>query len=253
MIDASAPTFQFGALDSTMAEARRRLDAGDAGPCWIVAEEQGAGRGRRGRSWASLHGNLMATYLGATSHGPAEIAKLGFAAGLAIAETLDHALGGASRAKLKWPNDVLLDGAKISGLLIDCGGLKSGGHWFALGIGVNLAAAPEGLDQPTASLRAALPPDAPAPAPRDFLVRLATRLAFWTDKLEREGFEPVRGAWLMRAAGLGERVKVSLGAETLEGRFAGLTQSGELELDAADGRRLIAAGDVIFAGASHAA
>jgi BirA family biotin operon repressor/biotin-[acetyl-CoA-carboxylase] ligase len=246
MIDAAAPIFRFARLDSTQTEARRRFDAGDLSAAWIMADEQEAGRGRRGRSWVSQTGNLMTTYLGVTPHGPAHIALIGFAAALATADALE-AYG--PRTRLKWPNDVLIDGAKIAGILVDCAPAPSGGTWFALGMGVNLAAAPERLDQETTSLRAVLPPDAPAPEPRAFLGRLSARLLFWDSRLEHEGFAPLRESWLARAAGLGQPIKVLLGAEALEGRLAGLSETGELILDAASGRRLIAAGDVILPGA----
>ena len=249
MIDASAPVFRFERLDSTQTEARRRIQAGEVSPAWIMADEQETGRGRRGRAWSSISGNLMTTYLGVTGQGPARIALMGFAAALAIADSLDAYLG-ASRAKLKWPNDVLIENAKIAGILVDCATLPDSATWFALGMGVNLSAAPVGLDQETISLRALLPPDALAPEPRAFLDRLIARLQFWDARLEREGFGPLRESWLARAAGLGQSVKVSLGAETIEGRLAGLGETGELILDAASGRRLIAAGDVILPAAN---
>src|SRR5262249_23038978 len=153
----------FDAIDSTILEARRRAERGELGPVWLIAKRQTAGRGRRGRAWASLEGNLLATYLFAAGQPPAQIAPLGFAAGVAIADTIDDALG-AARAALKWPNDVFIDAAKAAGIMLD-----SGGAWAALAFGVNLASAPAGIDQPTISLRDVLPPDAPAPEPLAFL------------------------------------------------------------------------------------
>ena len=117
----------------------------------------------------------------------------------------------------------------------------------ALAFGVNLAAAPEGIDQPTISLRAILPPDAPAPDPLEFLARLRPKLEAWAERLDRDGFEPLRHAWLQRAHGLGQAARVVQGEHTLEGRIAGLSPRGELELETDEGRRLIAAGDVFLA------
>lgn len=248
MLDAGAPVETFDEIDSTLLEARRRAERGEIGPVWLTARVQTAGRGRRGRSWSSLEGNLMATYLFATQRPPSEIALLGFAAGLAIAETLEESIG-AGRVSLKWPNDVLVDGAKIAGILLDSGSLGHGGVWASLAFGVNLAAAPHNLDQPTTSVRDLLPPDAPAPAPLEFLKCLRPRLEAWAARIEREGFEPLRQAWLKRAHGLGQQARVVQGAETLEGRIAGLSPRGELELDTAAGRRLIAAGDVLLSAA----
>lgn len=249
MLDAGAPVETFDEIDSTLLEARRRAERGEVGPVWLIARRQSAGRGRRGRAWSSLDGNLMATYLFATQHPPAEIALLGFAAGLAIAESLEESIG-AGRAALKWPNDVLIDGAKISGILLDSGSLGAAGSWVSLAFGVNLAISPKGIDQPATSLRDLLPPDALAPAPLEFLARLRPRLEQWSARIETDGFEPLRQAWLKRAHGLGQQARVVQGAEALEGRIAGISPRGELELDTPNGRRLIAAGDVLLSNAA---
>jgi BirA family biotin operon repressor/biotin-[acetyl-CoA-carboxylase] ligase len=245
MIDASAPVETFEEIDSTMLEARRRAERGELGPVWLVAERQTAGRGRRGRTWITKDGNLLATYLFATDKPPAQIALLGFVAGLGIAEAIDEHLGAGSAA-LKWPNDVLIDGAKAAGILLESGSLGAGSTWASLAFGVNLADAPGGIDQPTVSLRAVLPPDAEAPTPLDFLARIRLGIERWSARLESEGFEPLRAAWLARAYGMGRDARVLQGEAVLEGRFAGLSPRGELELDTADGRRHIAAGDVFF-------
>lgn len=248
MIDGQAPVEVFDEIDSTILEARRRAERGEVGPVWLIARRQTAGRGRRGRAWVSLEGNLFATYLFSTQHPPAEIALLGFAAGVAIAETFDTIIG-PGRTTLKWPNDVMIDGAKASGVMLDSGALP-GANWAALAFGVNLAAAPEGLDQRTTSLRSVLPPDVAAPEPLVFLAQLRPRLEGWAARLQAEGFEALRRAWLTRAHGLGAVVRVVQGAETLEGRIAGLSPHGELELDTAGGRRLVAAGDVLLSSAA---
>ncbi|PZO55489.1 MAG: biotin--[acetyl-CoA-carboxylase] ligase [Alphaproteobacteria bacterium] len=245
MIDGQAPVETFDEIDSTMLEARRRAERGELGPVWLVAKRQTAGRGRRGRAWISKDGNLLATYLFATQKPPGEIALLGFAAGVAIAEATDEIIGAGS-ALLKWPNDVLIDGAKAAGILLDSGSLAGGGLWAALAFGVNLADAPEGIDQRTTSLRAVLPPDAETPAPLAFLARVQRGLVAWSARLDAEGFAPLRQAWLSRAYGIGQEARIIRGETALEGRFAGLSPRGELELDTAEGRRLIAAGDVFF-------
>lgn len=249
MIERDAPIVSFDEIDSTILEARRRADAGDLTPVWLLAKQQSAGRGRRGRAWASLEGNLFATYMGATATPPAEIALLGFAAGLAIAETIDASLGGG-RATLKWPNDVLIDGAKCAGIMLDSGAAGDGRVWFALAFGVNLAASPQALDQRTTHLGAHLPPDAPAQGPEAFLSAVRTRLAARDLQLAHEGFAPIRADWMRRAHGLGSAARVIQGERMLEGRFAGLSPRGELELDTADGRKLIAAGDVLLPSAA---
>jgi BirA family biotin operon repressor/biotin-[acetyl-CoA-carboxylase] ligase len=248
MIDASAPVEVFDEIDSTILEARRRAERGDAGPVWLIARRQTAGRGRRGRAWASLNDNLLATLLFITKQPPAQIALLGFATGVAIAETLAAVIG-SGRVTLKWPNDVFIDGAKAAGIMLDSGP-SADATWVALAFGVNLAAAPDGLDQPTISLRDVLPPDAPAPAPLEFFSKLRPRLEAWARRLDEDGFEPLRQAWLARAHGMGQAARVLQGEQTLEGWIVGLSPRGELELDTTDGRRLIAAGDVLLSSAA---
>jgi BirA family biotin operon repressor/biotin-[acetyl-CoA-carboxylase] ligase len=248
MIDAHAPVEVFEEIDSTILEARRRAERGDVAPVWLIARRQTAGRGRRGRMWSSLEGNLLATLLFASEAPPSRLALLGFATGVAIAEAFDAVIG-AGRASLKWPNDVLINGAKAAGIMLDSGPSMDR-SWVALAFGVNLAAAPEGLDQPTISLRDLLPPDAPAPDPLAFLAQLRPGLARWAASIEEEGFGPLRAAWLARAHGLGRPARVLQGEQTIEGRIAGLSPRGELELDTETGRRLVAAGDVLISSAA---
>jgi BirA family biotin operon repressor/biotin-[acetyl-CoA-carboxylase] ligase len=151
---------------------------------------------------------------------------------------------------LKWPNDVLIGGAKAAGIMLDSGVLESGLTWVALAFGVNLAEAPQNIDQPTTSVRAHLPLRVAAPEPMTFLALLQPKLHAWSKRIVDEGFEPLRGAWLQRAHGLGKEARVVQGEQTLEGRIAGLSARGELELETSAGRRLIAAGDVFLAQAA---
>lgn len=249
MIDAHAPVETFDEIDSTLLEARRRAERGDFGPVWLLARRQSAGRGRRGRAWVSIEGNLFATFLFETSRPAAEAAHLGFAAGLAIAETFE-AFGALSPASLKWPNDVMIEASKAAGILLESGAASPGKLWVALAFGVNLAAAPGAIDQPTTCLRAVLPEGALAPSPMAFFSGSRPCLESWCARLDGEGFEPLRTAWLARAYGLGKRARVQQGDAALEGTLVGLSARGELELDSAGGRRLIAAGDVIFSNAA---
>ncbi len=247
MIDGQAAVEQFDEIDSTILEARRRAGRGEFGPVWLLAGQQTAGRGRRGRAWISGEGNLLATYLFDTESAPGEVALLGFAAGLAIAECLE-AFGTGAPVTLKWPNDVMISGAKAAGILIDSGAAGGGRIWVALAFGVNIAAAPEGIDQPTTCLRECSAIAAPSAAV--FFAGLRPRLEAWAARLGEEGFEPLRRAWLARAHGLGLAARVQQGEAMLEGVPAGLSARGELELDTPAGRRLIAAGDVYFSNAA---
>lgn len=249
MIDAQAPVEVFDEIDSTVLEARRRAERGEVSPVWLVAKRQTAGRGRRGRAWTSHEGNLMATLLFTTAEPASRIALLGFATGIAIAETIDAVLD-TGVAQLKWPNDVFIDGAKAAGIMLDSGALADGRTWVALAFGVNLVDAPGNIDQRTISLRDRLPPDAPVPEPLVFLTAVTPKLSAWSGRIQTEGFEPLRRAWLSRAYGLGREARVVQGEQVLEGRLAGLSERGELELDTPAGRRLIAAGDVFLAKAA---
>jgi BirA family biotin operon repressor/biotin-[acetyl-CoA-carboxylase] ligase len=248
MIDGRAPIEVLDEIDSTILEARRRAERGQTGPEWLVARRQTSGRGRRGRPWSSMEGNLLATYLFRTNAPPQQIAFLGFAASVALAETFDAILGAGS-ASLKWPNDVFIGGAKVAGVMLDTGPTGEA-NWVALAFGVNLAASPEALDQPTTCLSVHLPPDAPTPDPVEFLGLVRPRLEMWAKRLQAEGFEPLRRAWLQRALGLGEEARVVMGEQTMEGRVTGLSERGELQLETLAGPRLIAAGDVFLSGAA---
>ena len=236
-------TIAFEAIDSTNEEAKRRAEAGEAGPLWILARRQTAGRGRRGRGWESKPGNLMATLLLRPNVSPAKAAELSFVAGLAVAEAFETL--GATNVALKWPNDVLIGEGKSAGILLESSGAHEGRiDWLALGFGLNLAASPEGTPYPTTSLAAAT--GAAPPAPEAALSVLAEAFARRYDTWEREGFAPVRAAWLARARGRGERLVARLANAEIEGVFVDLNETGALILETAAGRRTISAGEVFF-------
>jgi BirA family transcriptional regulator, biotin operon repressor / biotin---[acetyl-CoA-carboxylase] ligase len=250
VIDGNAPRVVFDAIDSTNAEAARRAAAGDVGPLWIRATEQSAGRGRRGRSWTSDPGNLFITYLGAMARPPAEIALLSFAAALAVADVADHVIGRPT-ALLKWPNDVMIVGRKVAGILLESGAASDGRTWVAVGIGINVASAPSDVNQPIVALSAVTGAKAITLDALEALLR--RRLAFWAGCLERDGFVQLREAWLARAHGLGGLVVARLGQEEVTGVLRGISADGAMELDVPDkGTRLISAGEVFFGAATAA-
>ena len=238
--------------DSTNAEARRRAEGGDASSQWIVARRQTAGRGRRGREWSSDTGNLFATLLTVTSKPPAEAAQVTFLAALAVVDLLD-AFATTDAVSIKWPNDVMLDGVKSSGILIESGTQSSGALWLAVGIGVNLAHAPEGTERPATSLAAHLRSDIAYPPPIDAAAAvLAEAFAVWQARWESLGFQPILDAWTARTDGLDGPCVARLGHETVEGRAEGVAADGALRLRTADGGlRLISAGDVFFGSDAH--
>lgn len=243
----AAPILLLDQTDSTNAEARRRADAGETGPLWIVARRQTAGRGRRGRQWESQDGNLFSTLMQVTRKSPAEAAQVTFVAALAIADLLD-AWAPASLVTIKWPNDVMLAGQKASGVLVESGAHESGGLWLAVGIGINLVSAPEGTERPATALAHHLRGDAASPPTIEAAAaKLAAAFHVWMTRWETLGFQPILDAWTARTAGLDGPAVARLGRETIEGRAEGVGPDGALKLRLADGSlRLISAGDVFF-------
>ena len=227
-------------LDSTNSEARRLAEAGEAGPIWIIAEKQTAGRGRRGRSWETLSGNLAATLLLRPKASREAVGQLSFAAALAVADVAAH-FAPAAAITVKWPNDVLADGRKLAGILLESGTDSTAG-WLAVGIGINLAAAPEGTEFPAT----ALAEFAGAPSPDDALALLAARFVHWYDAWMSGGFETLRAAWLARAGGLGLPIRARLPHETRHGVFEGIDGNGALLLNEQGRIHTIAAGEVFF-------
>jgi BirA family biotin operon repressor/biotin-[acetyl-CoA-carboxylase] ligase len=234
-------------LDSTNSEARRLAEAGEPGPLWIAAAHQTAGRGRRGRAWDSGRGNLATTLLLRPEAPAAVIGQLSFAAALATAEMAAHFAPQAAIG-VKWPNDVLANGRKLAGILLESGQDPAGRRWLATGIGVNLASFPQGTEFPATSLveLGLSQPDIAAPSPDDALTILAARFAHWYDVWMSEGFESVRAAWLARAQQLGEPIRARLPHETRTGVFEGIDAAGALLLNEQGQVRAIAAGEVFF-------
>jgi BirA family biotin operon repressor/biotin-[acetyl-CoA-carboxylase] ligase len=245
------PVIVFEDLDSTNAEARRRVEAGERGPVWLLARRQSAGRGRRGRSWEAGQGNLAATLLLTLDKPPQEAAQLAFVAALAVGEMAD-AYVPAVRTRFKWPNDILIEGCKAAGMLIESGPAAGGGLWLAIGVGVNLASFPEDVERPATALAEHMYHDAIRhPTPDEALERLSTAFDSVLQLWLTEGFERIRQAWLARAVGIGGPCSARLESETIAGVAEGLDADGALLLRLPDGElRRITAGDVFF-GSGH--
>lgn len=226
-------------IDSTSSEARRLAETGTRGPVWILAERQTAGRGRRGRVWETGAGNLATTLL--LTDPPPDFAQLSFAAALAVADTAQHFAPDAHIA-VKWPNDVLAQGSKLAGILLESGQTQGHGRWLSVGIGINLAHHPEGTEFPATSLAAFVAP----PAPEAAWVVLAARFRHWYDAWMAQGFETLRTAWLARAGGLGQIIRARLPHETRHGVFEGIDEAGALLLNEQGRVSAIAAGEVFF-------
>lgn len=241
------PILTFDELDSTNGEARRRAEAGERGPVWLMARRQTAGVGRRGRAWDGGEGNLTATLLLTLDKGAREAAQLAFVAGLA-ARTAITVYAPADLVALKWPNDVLIGGRKACGMLIDSGPAKGGGTWAAVGVGINLVTYPEAVERPATALAGHLSHGLiRAPSPDQALAVLAEAFDVTLDLWLSQGFAPIREAWLAGAGGIGGPCVARLEGESVTGVAEGLDADGALLLRLPGGEvRRITAGDVFF-------
>jgi BirA family biotin operon repressor/biotin-[acetyl-CoA-carboxylase] ligase len=232
-------------VGSTNREALARAEAGEAGPLWIVARRQTAGRGRDGRSWTSEPGNLHASLLVRLGCPPAVVPQLSLLAGVAVVDAIRDVGGGRlAGLRLKWPNDVLVGAAKCAGILAESlAGAE--GVTAVIGIGINLAWHPADLDRVVTSLAAEGIED----APDAMLAHLDAAMCRWLDMWQGgAGLARVRAAWLERAGPPGEPCTVHAGDERVEGTFAGLDADGALLLRDRQGReRTVTFGDVILA------
>jgi BirA family biotin operon repressor/biotin-[acetyl-CoA-carboxylase] ligase len=235
-------------IDSTNAEALRLANAGEEGGLWIWAGSQDAGRGRAGRNWTSPRGNLHASLLLRPAVPLATASQLSLLAGIAAHDTV-AALAATVRAyprlQLKWPNDVLVDGAKLGGILLESASSPSEtAPAVVIGIGINLAHAPDDLGRPATCL-ARLGIAAPA---AQAMAALAWSMADWLRQWDRgRKFAEIRKAWLTRAQPPGEMISVRQGASLVTGRFLGIDEAGALLLQMDDGQeRRITAGEVCF-------
>src|SRR6185312_10289064 len=218
-------------IGSTNVEAMARAREGDRGSIWFVTSEQTAGRGRRQRAWIAPRGNLASSVLEVMYVSPAVAATLGFAFGLAHETALQRLsveanlrLAGSDQLNylLKWPNDILVGGRKLCGLLVEAEAMP-GGLAVVAGIGTNIIAAPEGTPTPATSLAALgvhISAEELFAALSDAWVEFR---GIWNNG---RGFAEIRKRWLERAAGLGERVAINTGATTVEGTFDTIDETG---------------------------
>ncbi len=234
-------------IDSTNAEGFRRAAALD-GPTWIVAGLQTAGRGRRARPWSSPLGNFHGTLVLKPAEPPETVALRSFAAALALRDALVAMTGLPQSYTLKWPNDVLLNGGKLAGILLESAGLGGPDPVLCIGIGVNLIAAPD----PSMVEPGAVPPvsllreTGLRVTPEAFLDALAPAYARREATFRSEGFAPLRADWLDHAARLGETIRARTGAEMREGVFETIDSSGNLILRMTSGPVAISAAEVFF-------
>jgi len=222
-------------ISSTNDEAARLAEGGAAEGTVVWAREQTGGRGRRGRHWTSPIGNLYSSTILRPACSAARAAELGFVAALAVADMVPA----GRNVRVKWPNDVMVDGGKIAGILPESSvDVRGGVDHVVLGIGVNVSSAPQLPDMryPGATLGGSV---------EDALQMLTTALAARLGQWRREGFETVRAAWLAKAGPLGLEMDVKLGDDLVHGRFAGMDRDGALLLETTAGPRKIVAGELL--------
>ncbi len=232
--------FRHDVLASTSDTAKALAAAGAAHGTTICARQQTSGRGRLGRHWVSPPGNLYVSFVLRYDVPAARQAELGFAAALAAADLVDRHLPDGPHARLKWPNDVLVNDAKIAGILLEADATASD-PWVALGIGVNLLHAPPDLPYPVTSLATL---GGQAPAPEAALDVLIASLGAWLAAWESGGFAALRAGWLRRGPEPGTKLRVTMAGETREGDFRDLGDDGALVLWTPDGALRLTSGVV---------
>lgn len=235
----------FDTIDSTNAELKRRVEQGEA-PDRLVAWaiEQTKGRGRHGRPWSGPAGNLMCSILLRPNCGLPAAAQLGFVAALAVIDTVRPLLPDRQDIALKWPNDVLVGGRKVSGILLEAGGWMPGAPgWIVVGTGVNLVYHPADTEWPATDVRAEGGRYATA---EQALEAYCAAFEHWNARWSREGFDPVRREWTRNAYGLGERIVARTERGTITGRMLGIDPDGSLVLESDAGTECrISAADIL--------
>jgi BirA family transcriptional regulator, biotin operon repressor / biotin---[acetyl-CoA-carboxylase] ligase len=234
-------------VGSTNDEGRQLAVEGAADGTVIWADIQTKGRGRRGRTWVSPQGNLYCSTILRPNKAPQEAAQISLLAAVALGEALCALLPETISVRHKWPNDVLVDGGKIAGILLESSGGGAGRpvDWLVLGCGVNVVSHPKDTLYPATHMTA----HDPSVTVAAVLTNFVTRLMVWRDEWNQNGMTPIRQAWLDRAMGLGDVITVRSATGETTGRFLDLDDDGALMLERSDGVIIrIAAGDVFFEG-----
>ncbi len=240
--------FRHEALDdvgSTNTVCMERARAGDPGHLWITARRQLGGRGRRGRTWVSEAGNLYASQLLIDAAPVAALGSLPIAVALALHRAIVAEMPFAGdRVAIKWPNDVLVDGRKVSGILIEAENLADGRHAVVIGCGVNIAHRPDNPLYPTITLGEAGATTSPESLFAHLMQELAEILAIWD---AGRGVAAVVSEWRRHVKGIGAAITVNLPDRSISGVFSAIEDDGLLQLRLPTGEMMrVAAGDVFF-------
>ncbi len=238
----------FDSVSSTNDEAKKLAEQGeDAAPdgTLVWARSQSAGRGRRGREWFGAEGNLYCSLILRPDAPAIEATQLGYVAALAIYDTIGELCPPGYEAHCKWPNDVLLNSKKVSGILMESSGSSPDGHldWLILGVGINVATHPDDTPYPATSFAAEGARDISV---EDTLASFSRNFLVWCRRWMEDGFEGLRETWVWRAAGLNEEILVRLENQELSGIFAGIDENGALRLRQNENEQTITVGDVFF-------
>lgn len=234
---------RFDAVGSTMDVARDLLKnpaaVGSKGAV-VWATEQTGGRGRHGRQWSSPPGNLYATVILNHERSINDAPQLALVAGVALAEAVSDGLPSGA-VSMKWPNDLLVNGAKSAGILLEANGASASP--VLIGSGINIASAPTGTPYPATTLQKG----GSGVTPPELLELYIAALSRWTDRWNSQGFSPIRAQWLSIAAGLGNPVTIRLPDGKRHGLFVDVDNAGTLVLEDDTGKtEKISAGDVFF-------
>lgn len=232
-------------VDSTSIQAKRLAEEGAPSGQLVIAKSQNSGVGRRGRAWTSPEGNMYASLMIRPNCSSAEAAKLSFLVAVALYQSIRKILPGSVPASLKWPNDVLVDGKKIAGILLESKSCPDGAlDWLVIGTGVNISDYPqvtEGLPATALGLYGA------EPKPTDLIASYCENFLHYYQIWVKNGFAPIRDEWLKYAGGVGNEVVARLPNKELHGIFTGLDEEGALILKQSNGEvKYISAGEVFF-------
>ncbi len=217
---------------------------GDAGKLWVTAESQNAGKARRGRNWVSQKGNLFASLLLLDPSSRSDIGTLPFVASLAVQRAIAISTGcSPEELKIKWPNDVLWQGRKISGILLEATVLGDGRQAVVIGCGINCSHFPDDTLYPVTSLKAAGFDITPECLFNKLYQEMDFMLKIWN---RGRGFAAIRQMWLENAAGLGQPIIARFDSHQQEGIFQDVDSHGLLVLKTGDSHKLISAADIFF-------
>ena len=230
-------------VGSTNDIARELAETGAPEGTLITARRQRAGRGRRGNAWESIEGNVFLSLILRPDAAPQEAAQLSFVAAVTIGDLVANLLPECT-VQLKWPNDVLCEGKKISGILLEAGPSSAAGiKWFIVGIGLNVAGKPSSRTDAT-SLKDEGDQTSGA---ENVIADFCERFLAWYRTWQKDGFGTIRAAWLTRAHGLAGPIRIRLQRETVDAIFDGADETGALLAQMADGSsRRVTGGEVHF-------